>query len=79
MSEVKLHKVSVGATAGKPDGWFRIIPATTAEIMDAHPKCGECNRREHDADDTLGGWCSWLGTPIYADFYCRHWEEKKDA
>lgn len=52
-------------------------PATTAEIMEAHPKCGECNRRQHDDGDGLGGWCSWLDVPTHADFYCRHWEGKE--
>lgn len=85
MSEVKLHKVSVGATAGKPDGWFRIIPATTAEIMEAHPICSVCNFIVHVSNEHVGDcWkCNNTKSSCFdrrikdptAD-YCRHWEAK---
>lgn len=77
MSEVKLHKVSVGADVNYvPDGWFRIIPATTAEIMAYHPKCKDCssnNKEEYGVP-----WCYVFDVAILDpdNYYCRHWEGK---
>lgn len=81
MSKEKLHKVSVGADVNNvPDGWFRIIPATNAEIMDAHPTCGEC---EHVMVFTDKPVCRHYSSQMRMQRvdpekdYCRHWEKEQ--
>ncbi len=60
-------------------------PATTAEIMDAHPVCFECNFIIHVSNEYLGDcWkCNNTKSSCFdrrikdpTTDYCRHWEAK---
>ena len=79
MSEVKRELCVVyPATLGYETDYR---PATTAEIMASHPKCGEC--RHYETDGFHIPFCASRTSPSRtmeihptAD-YCRHWEGKE--
>lgn len=83
MSEVKLLVHVPGKSVLIENGRRRLYPsyerpATTAEIMEAHPKCGEC--RYYLAFDNGLGECNNAKQTYRCDLtptdYCRHWEGK---
>lgn len=54
--------------------------ATPAEIMAAHPKCGECRHKDHS---TFWGFDECVANPLYpiridpTTDYCNKWEGKQ--